>query len=114
MASGRILVIAPDIDLRRSLAFALEAEGYEVSLAGELPDHAALAARRFDATVLDQKALTGPDYLDIAFCIKARPVVLLAATPRAWLVEWVAEIVEMPVIGNAVAKAVRAVVPIRA
>lgn len=107
MASGRILVIAPDNDLRRSIAFALEAEGYDVTARAELPSHSWVSAARFDATVLDQKALAGPDYVSIAFCLKARPVILLAANPRPWLVEWVAEVIEMPVIGNALGRAVR-------
>lgn len=106
MAAGRILVVAPDSDLSGSLAFALEAEGYDVTVLGELPEHQWLRAQGFAATVLDQKALRGADYEAIAFCVKAYPVVLLAARPHPWLVEWVSDIVEMPVIGNAVSAAV--------
>ena len=56
MASGRILIVAPNNDLRESLAFALEAEGYEVSLSSELPDLSWVSKQGFDATVLDQTA----------------------------------------------------------
>ena len=107
MASGRILVVAPSCDLRQSLAFALEAEGYEVSQRLDLPDHAWIASQRFDATVLDQKALTGADYASIAFCVKAYPVILLAARPHPWLVGWVADVIETPVIGNALSQSVQ-------
>ncbi len=107
MAPGRILVIAPNSDLRASLAFALEAEGYYVTANEALPDPSWVASQGFDCTVLDQKALTGPEHESIAFCVKARPVVLLAARPFAWLVEWVSQIVEMPAIGNSMSTAVR-------
>ena len=107
MASGRILVIAPNGDLRASLVFALEAEGYQVTAKEGLPDLAWVVSQGFDCTVLDQKALSGPEYESIAFCVKANPVVLLAARPFAWLVKWVAQIVEMPAIGNSMSAAVR-------
>lgn len=111
MAAGRILVVAPNDELRRSLAFALEAEGYEVTARSELPYHGWVAEKAFDGTVLDQRALTGAEYESIAFCVKAHPVVLLAIRPHSWLVEWVSDIVEMPVIGNAVTSALdRAIV----
>jgi hypothetical protein len=106
MASGRILVVVPDSDLAGSLAFALEAEGYGVTVRRELPPHGWVGEQGFFATVLDQKALAGADYESIAFCVKAYPVVLLAPKPHPWLVEWVSQVVEMPVAGNAVAAAV--------
>jgi hypothetical protein len=107
MASGRILVIAPNGDLRASLVFALEAEGYQVTAKEALPVFSWVASQGFDCTVLDQKALSGPDYESIAFCVKAAPVVLLAARPFPWLVEWVSRIVEIPAIGNSMSAAVR-------
>ena len=54
-----------------------------------------------------ESALNGEAYEAIAFCIKAHPVVLLANKPHPWLVEWVAEIVDLPLAGNAVSSAVR-------
>ena len=114
MAFGRILVVSPDEDLCRSLAFALVAEGYDVTTKAELPSHSWVSVAGFDATILDQKALVEPEYLCIAFCIKAHPVILLTTDPLPWLVEWVAEIVEMPVLGNAVISAVRAATHLRA
>lgn len=114
MASGRILIVAPNIDLLGSVAFALEAEGFGVTVRSELPDYSWVSAQSFDCTVLDQKALTGENYESIAFCVKAYPVVLLAARPHPWLVEWVSEIVDMPVIGNAIMVAVRRAMRVKA
>jgi hypothetical protein len=106
MASARLLLVAPDTDLRRSLAFALETEGYTVAIRDLPPPRAWLASNRFDCTILDQKSLVGADYEAIAFCIKAHPVVLLANKPHPWLVEWVADVVDLPLTGNAVSAAV--------
>ena len=39
--------------------------------------------------------------------IKAHPVVLLASKPHPWLVEWVAEVVDLPLAENAVTTAIR-------
>ena len=107
MASGRVLVVAPDSDLRGSLVFALEAEGFEATAKEQLPHLSWMTPGRFDCTVLDQTALSGEPYESIAFCIKAHPVVLLAARPLSWVVEWVSQIVDMPVAGNAISAAVR-------
>lgn len=107
MASGRLLLVAPDTDLRRSLAFALETEGYSVTVRDVPPSRSWLVSNRFDCTIVEQKALTGMDYESIAFCIKAHPVILLANKPYPWLVEWVAEVVDLPLAGNAVSAAIR-------
>lgn len=107
MPSGRLLLVAPDTDLRRSLVFALETEGFSVTVRDAPPARSWLVSNRFDCTVVDQKALIGPDYESIAFCIKAHPVVLVTAKPHPWLVEWVAEVVDMPIIAGAVGMAVR-------
>lgn len=107
MRTSRLLVIAPNKDLRDSLVFALEAEGHAVTALEAIPGTAWLAAQDFECTVLDQKALTGQPSESISFCARAFPVVLLAARPHEWLIEWVAQVVEMPVAGNAVATAVR-------
>jgi DNA-binding NtrC family response regulator len=100
MASGRLLVVAQGDDLRGSLVFALEAEGFEVTARSDLPELEWVTSRRFDCTVLDQKVLIGKAYQSIAFCIKAHPVVLLAARPHGWLVEWVSQVIETPAIDD--------------
>jgi CheY-like chemotaxis protein len=107
MPAGRLLVVAPDGDVRRSLVFALEAEGFDVTARNDVPSLAWTTAHRFDCAVLDQKALVGARYESIAFCIKAHPVVLLAARPLSWIIEWVAQIVETPIIEDTLVTSVR-------
>ena len=55
MASGRILVVAPNGDLQVSLVFALEAEGYQVTAKEALPDSSWVASQCFDCTVLTKR-----------------------------------------------------------
>jgi hypothetical protein len=106
MNNGRLLLVAPDRELRRSLVFALETASFEVTEFADLPPLGWVERNRFDCTVLDQKALVAETYRSIAFCIRAHPVVLLAARPPAWLVEWVAQTVETPVVEDALITAV--------
>jgi hypothetical protein len=103
----RLLLVAPPTDLARSLAFALGAEGYEVTVRDTPPSRAWLTANRFDCTVADQRVFMGETYEAIAFCIKAHPVVLIAAHPHPWLIDWVAETVDLPLAEGAVTSAVR-------
>src|SRR5262245_22259416 len=114
MAPARLLVVAPEGDLRRSVVFALEAEGHQVTTFDRPPSTHWLAHHRFDCTVLQQDALTGEAYEAVAFCIKAHPVVLIAARPHPWLIEWVSQVVDLPVLGNAVTDAVRDAILVRA
>jgi hypothetical protein len=107
-STKRILVVALDTDVRRSLVFALEAEGYRVTGFEALPTLSYLREQGFNCTVLDQRALDGKPHESISFCITAHPVVLLAAQPFAWLADWVADIVITPDPGNALVMAVLA------
>ena len=113
MPSGRLLIVALDPDFRGSLVFALEAEGFEVTARDELPTMAWMTPRRFDCCVLDQKALTGEAYESIAFCIKAHPVVLMAARPHPWLTEWCSQVVVTPSEDDALQMAVRVAIQIQ-
>jgi CheY-like chemotaxis protein len=106
MAPARVLVVAPNHDLRQSLAFALEVEGYNVVATDVLPN-GALVGPRYDCTVVDQRALTGPRHESIAFCIRSHPVVLLAPTALDWAAEWVAQVVETPANDGALTSAVQ-------
>lgn len=113
MSACRILVLAPEPDLRRSLAFALEAEGYEVVA------HAVLLnpgeARDFDSVVVDQKALTVvPRDVALSFCSYAAGIVLLAATPEPWLAAKVFCVLRPPHLGEALVAAVRSALGERA
>ena len=113
MASGRLLVVAPDNDIRESLVFSLEADGFEITARDQLPSLAWMQRRRFDCTVLDQSALEGQAYESIAFCIKAHPVVLMAGRPHNWLTEWVSQVVVTPSTDNALATAIRLAIQIQ-
>ena len=72
----RILVVAPDLDLRRSLDFALGAEGYAVT------SRASIAAPEithdFDCTVVDHHALGDDKPVAQAFLRAFAPSILLA------------------------------------
>lgn len=117
MSNGRLLLVAPDPDVRRSLVFALETADYDVTERDSIPPLAWIESNRFDCTILDRKAVKGEAYESLAFCVRAHPVVLLSAKPLAWLVEWVAQTVETPVVEDrlitAVALAMRPVPQVR-
>jgi len=110
MAVGRILVIAPELDMRRSLQFVLEAEGYEVMPRPRIDFDGPPIGGQYDATVIDHRALSGPHHRAIAYCEKRSPVVLLSSRPIPWLTDHVARHVEKPVAGDAVVAAVRSVI----
>ena len=105
MPSGRVLIIAPSIDLRKSLVFALEAEGYVVTSLAVLPSED--VAGSYDCVVIDHKAATGSREAVLDFIVKARRVVLLAGTPQPWLISHVTAVVPTPLRGDALGQAVR-------
>lgn len=101
----RILVIAPDTDLRHSLEFALAAEGYDVRWRSNISPLA--LSERADCVVLDHHA-TGPDLnAAIAFCTAAAPVILLANTAPHPLSHWTFRTVLKPLLGPALTGAIR-------
>lgn len=107
--SAKILVIAPNPDLRRSVSFALEAEGLVVT------SHAVLLApdegRGYDCVVLDHRAVdTVPREAALDFCTRAPHVVLLAGKPEPWLASKVFRVVETPQLGGALSAAVHAAI----
>ena len=106
MAASRILVIAPELDMRHSLQFVLEAEGYTVTPRPRIDHEGERADGHFDVTVIDHRALAGPQHRAIEYCESRRPVVLLSSRPIAWLSAHVAHHVEKPVTGDAVVAAV--------
>ena len=108
MSAARILIVAPNADLRRSLAFALGAEGYVVTSHAAIP--AADAARGYDCVVLDHRAAQdAPREQVLDFVRQGNCVVLLAGTPQPWLTPNVSEVVPTPVLGRALTGAVSAV-----
>lgn len=106
MASGHLLIIAPDPDLRHSLEFALEAEGYTVAAVATVDE--AAAPERFDCTILDHRAAIGPTLDMVSFCQRAYPVVLLASErPPEHIEPLVFRSVQKPQLGEPLSAAVR-------
>jgi hypothetical protein len=107
LSADRILVIAPDPDLRRSVAFALEAEGHIVTSHATLlgPDE----GKVYDCVVLDHKAAkAAPREAVLDFCAHSPRIVLLAGAPQPWLVPKVFRVVQTPHLGAALSSAVQA------
>jgi CheY-like chemotaxis protein len=77
----RVLVIAPDLDLRRSLQFALEAEGYAVTWRTSIAAMGALP-REFDCTVVDHHSLGNDKSVARTFLRAFEPAILLANKPH--------------------------------
>jgi FixJ family two-component response regulator len=94
----RLLIVAPDTDLRQSLEFMLEADGYEVVSYPTI--EAVQFLERFDCTILDHRAIAPPIEAVMAFCRLAIPVILLAGTPVPWLEEMVFCLVQKPLLGG--------------
>ena len=107
MTRGRVLVVAPQLDMRRSLEFVLDAEGFEVTSRPRIDFASPASSARFDCIVLDHQALTGPREQVIDFCANAAPVILVASQPVEWLSGSVRDLVEKPVMGGAIANSVR-------
>lgn len=105
MSSARLLLVAPDDEVRRSLVFALEAEGYDVATRADLPERPDIQSRR-DCTVLDQRALRPCDREALETCLDVSPVVLLVSRPQPWLTVQVSAVVETPITGGAMVRAV--------
>ena len=103
---SHLLVVAPELDLRQSLHFALEAEGYRVR-SSEHIDWVSLAGQTFDCAVLDQHAAerNAPETVD--FCARFAPVILLANTVPHALSEHASRTVLKPLLGAALAAAIR-------
>jgi DNA-binding response OmpR family regulator len=107
MDAPRLLVIAPDGDLRRSLTFALEAEGYAVTALADADSAPVVGSAHYNCTIIDQAALAGTEAAIRAFCAAAKPVVLLSNTPVGWLPADGVSVVEKPMLGESLSQAVR-------
>lgn len=107
MAARTLLIVVPDLDLRRSLEFALEAEGYSVTPQPDIESARSLPGMKFDCTVLDHAAVAGPMAEVTSFCAAAKPVVLLSDKPIPWLSHWISGLVEKPMLGQALLIAIR-------
>lgn len=110
MTVGRLLVIAPDRDVRSALVFTLEASGFDVAARADIPLPDWARQHRFDCSVLDHKALTGSNATAIAFCEAARPVLLLASRQIPWLAPYVTQTVSQPAADDSLIEAIRSAI----
>lgn len=107
MDAPRLLVIAPDDDLRRSLAFALEAEGYAVTALADTDSAHVIGNGHYACTIVDQAALAGTEAAIRAFCAAAQPVVLLSNASVTCLPWDGVSVVEKPMLGESLSQAVQ-------
>jgi CheY-like chemotaxis protein len=100
----RILLIAEESDLRRSVQFALDAEGYAVTArAGLTPPE---PARHFDCTIIDHPTADA-DPTALAFFAAHAPIVLLADALTHPLAPHATRTVLKPLLGPALSAAIR-------
>lgn len=99
---GHILVIAPNADLRRSLRFALEAEGHSILSCSSVAE-ALAAPGPYDCTVIDHHASDGTL---ASFPKLFGPVVLLANSATHPLARHSAATLTKPALGPFLSQAV--------
>ena len=107
-ANASIIVVAPDRGFRRSVEFALEAEGFTV---GGYPFLAvaeiSIAAPTTCCAVIDEDAIEDKLHSWNSLRGLSKPVILLAARPQSLPESTGMCIVEKPVVGNALIEAVK-------
>ena len=101
---SRLLLIAPDSDLRQSLEFALRAEGHEVNWGASVGTRGFPAD--FDCTVLDHHAVGNNLGAGRAFCEVFAPVILLANTADHPLAPFAYNTILKPMLGPALIAAI--------
>lgn len=102
---SRVLIVAPEPDLRRSLQFALEADGHAVSSYSGIVNRAEFEWP-FDCTILDGHAVAVIEDA-LSFCRDFEPVILLVSRPEHPLSPRVFETLYKPMLGPALTLAVR-------
>ena len=106
MNSGRVLVVASDDDLRRSVTFALVAYGYTVTAEARWP--LTRESADFDCAVVDERALAMRPTAALPVRGKRAPLLLLAYSPEARANLEVSGVIAMPLNGESVIQAVAA------
>ena len=106
MPSGHLLLVAPDADLRESLAFVLDAEGFSVTARKALPARSWLAATGSAAPSSTRRRSRARTTRPSPSASRTHPVVLMAEHPHPWLAEWVVKSVQLPLRGHEMAAAV--------
>lgn len=100
---ARILLIAPDSALRKSLEFALGAEGHDVTTRASVGAH---ERPGYDCTVLDQHAVGKDGAAAAAFCGNFAPVIFLTNDASHPLAQAAFRTVLKPLLGAALIRAV--------
>jgi CheY-like chemotaxis protein len=107
-AAVLVLVVAPDKDFRRSLEFALEAEGFVVDAHATTSNaFDSQRAHEADCAVVDDAAIDDWRTADQEFRRFRRPVVLLVGKIRPMPDLLFATILTKPFLGNPLIEAVR-------
>jgi DNA-binding response OmpR family regulator len=99
--TAKILVVAPDPAFRRSLAFAIEAEGFEVDLADRLPAAEKLSGR-YDCLVVDHRAIPAGTAAP-----SGMPLILLASHVEDVSAFGMTQVLEKPLLGHTLIEALR-------
>jgi len=100
---AHVLLVVPDSDLRRSLDFALRADGHTVTWRDGLDGNP--VAAQFDCTILDDHAVGENLAQGQSFCRTLWPVILLADTPAHALAAVAFRTVLKPMLGPALSVA---------
>jgi len=103
LSTGRVLVIATNKDMRQSLAFALETEGFTVTSRPDIPG--ADGARGYDCVILDHRAAMPNPSLAQVFCSRSQYLVILSSRRMPWLTDLADEVLTTPVEGPALVDA---------
>jgi DNA-binding NtrC family response regulator len=102
---SHVLIVAPDTDLRRSMQFALEADGYVVSGRASIAD-VNVTPEEIDCVILDHHMADRRLAVARIFCARFDPVVLLANTASHPLVVSVFRTLLKPQLGPTLSSAV--------
>jgi hypothetical protein len=112
-ANPRVLVVAPDAELRRSIVFALEAEGLHVILRDELPAPSfILAPEGLVYAVVDESAvLTAPDGWARLAALPCRTVLLVDRMHAMPPADFAGIVVRKPLLGRSLVEPILASLP---
>lgn len=105
MPRRRLLIIAPDRDLRRSLEFLLEAAGYAVTSRDDINSFP--RSQSFDCTVLDHRAIARPESIT-ELQAHSGPIILLAGDTLPWREDQAFIVLRKPLLGEPLIVAVEA------
>lgn len=109
-----VLVVVPDSELRRSIAFALEAEGYAIEPHVQLADAIGASTRPgVVCTVVDENALSGRSAQSLIPQGAHGPLVLLVDKMRATAASSGLKVLTKPLLGHLLVETIDELVPSR-